>query len=74
VPGLLLLFALTVKIVEQLGEQLVVENEPLTLPGKPETLNDTNLGVPASRTVLMLVAAADPWATDKSLGRTKEKS
>jgi hypothetical protein len=63
-----------VKIVEQVGEQLVVENEPLTLRGRPETLNDTNLGVPESRVALMLIGASGPWATDKSPGRTREKS
>jgi hypothetical protein len=68
------LYALIVKIVEQLGEQLVVENEPLTLRGRPETLNDTNLGVPERRVVLMLFAASAPWATDKPPGRTREKS
>ena len=62
------------KIVEQLGEQLVTENEALTFEGRPETLNDANFGVPESRVVLMLVAAVDAWPTDKSPGRTSEKS
>jgi hypothetical protein len=65
---------LIVKIVEQLGEQLVAKNEPLTLRGRPETLNDTNLDVPESKAVLMLVAAVDAWPTDKSPGRVREKS
>ena len=63
-----------VKIVEQVGVQLEDENDALTLSGRPETLNDTNFGVPESRAVLMLVAAADPWATDKSPELATEKS
>ena len=63
-----------VKIVEQVGEQRDAEKEALTLAGKPEMLNDTYLGMPESRTALMLFAAVEAWPTDKSGGRESEKS
>jgi hypothetical protein len=65
---------LMVRIVEQLGEQPVTENDALVLAGRPERLNDTVLGVPERRTVLILVVAVDAWPTDKSAGRESEKS
>ena len=63
-----------VRIVEQLGEQPVTENDALVLAGRPERLNDTVLGVPERRTVLILVVAVDAWPTDKSAGWESEKS
>ena len=50
-------------MVEQLGLglQLEDENDEVTLAGRPETLNDTDFGVPEVKTVLMSVKTADPW-------------
>lgn len=62
-------------MVEQLGLQLEDENDEVTLAGRPETLNDTNFGVPEVKTVLMLVETADPWlvATLPELAIVKSK-
>ncbi len=62
-------------MVEQLGLQLEDENDEVTLAGRPETLNDTNFGVPEVKTVLMLGETADPWlvATLPELAIVKSK-
>ena len=59
---------------EQLGEQLVDENDAVALAGRPETLNDTDWDVPERRTVLILAVPVDAWRTDKSAGPGSEKS
>jgi len=62
-------------MVEQLGLQLEVENDEVTLAGRPETLNETNLEGPEVNTVLILVETADPWfvATFPELAIVKSK-
>ena len=62
-------------MVEQLGLQLEDENDEVTLAGRPETLNETDLERSGVKIVLILVETADPWlvATLPELAIVKSK-
>ena len=75
VPTAAELFVLRVSTVEQLALQLEDENDEVTLAGRPETLNETDLERPGVKIVLILVETADPWlvATLPELAIVKSK-
>ena len=62
-------------MIEQLELHLEDENDEVTLAGRPETLNETNLERSEVKTVLILVETADPWlvATLPELAIVKSK-
>jgi hypothetical protein len=63
----------TVNRLEQVGLQVFREKEALAPEGSPDAEKETAWGDPLSRFAVIVLVAADPWATDRLVEFASEK-
>src|SRR6266568_5227552 len=64
---------LTVRVVEQVGEHVVEENDALAPVGSPEAEKATDCAVPETSVALMVLETEAPWLTDLLPSFVREK-
>jgi len=64
---------LIVRVVEQVGEHAVEENDALAPVGNPEAEKDTDCVVPETSAALMELETEEPWLTDLLPSFVREK-
>src|SRR5207237_421063 len=62
------------RVVEQVGEHSVGENDAVAPVGNPEAEKATDCAVPDTSAALMVLATEEPWLTDLLPPFAREKS
>ena len=61
------------RLVEQVGEHAVAENDAVALVGNPAAEKDADCVVPETSVALMVLETAAPWVTDLLPPLVREK-